>query len=106
MDLGLILAKRYADKLWTLVGNEYENLEWKDSSKKPTKTELEAYWEEVELETEKEKIDNLRRAEYQKVSDPLFFAYQRGEASQQDWLDAVQSVKEKYPNPYSANSQE
>lgn len=106
MDLGLILAKRYADKLWTLVGNEYEKLEWKDSSKKPTKEELEAYWQEVELEAEKEKIDNLRRAEYQKVSDPLFFAYQRGEATQQDWLDAVQSVKEKYPNPHSANSQE
>jgi hypothetical protein len=106
MDLGLVLAKRYADKLWTLIGSDYESLEWKDSSKKPTKKALEALWEEVKLESVKEQVDNLRREEYQKVSDPLFFAYQRGEVTKEDWLNAVKSVKEKYPNPYSANSQE
>lgn len=106
MDLGLILAKRYADKVWTLVGDSYDDLEWKDSSKKPTKKALEAIWEEVQMESAKEQIDKLRREEYQRVSDPLFFAYQRGEVTEQDWLNAVKSVKEKYPNPYSANSQE
>lgn len=106
MDIGLILATKYADKLWTLVGDSYDGLEWKDESPKPKKSDIEKHWPEVEVATAKAKIDLLRRAEYQKVSDPLFFAYQRGEATEQEWLDAVQSVKEKYPNPYSANSQE
>jgi hypothetical protein len=105
MDLGLILAKEYADKLWTLIGNDYEDLEWKDSSPKPTLEDLEALWPGVQLSSSKHKIDELRRLEYQKVSDPLFFAYQRGEATEQEWLDAVQAVKDKYPNPYSASSQ-
>lgn len=106
MDLGLILAKRYADKLWTLVGDSYDGLDWKDSSKKPTEKTLSSLWLEVKSESDKEQIDKLRREEYQKISDPLFFAYQRGEATEKDWLDAIQLVKNKYPNPYSAKSQE
>lgn len=106
MDLGLVLAKRYADKLWTLIGESYDGLEWKDSSKKPTEKILLAQWEEVKAESEKEVVDNLRRSEYQRFSDPLFFAYQRGEATEQAWLDAIQLVKDKYPHPHSANSQE
>lgn len=98
MDLGLILAKRYADKLWTLVGDSYDGLDWKDSSKKPTEKALQALWSEVKTESDKELVDSLRRAEYQKVSDPLFFAFQRGEVAEQDWLDAVQAVKDKYPH--------
>lgn len=97
MDLGLILAKHYADKLWTLVGNDYNDLEWKDKAKKPTLEDLESLWPEVQLSAEKDRIDDLRRAEYQKTADPLFFSYQRGETTEQEWLDAVQAVKDKYP---------
>lgn len=97
MDIGLILAKEYADRLWTLVGDNYDDLEWKDSLPKPTLKELEALWPGVQLSTEKHRIDDLRRAEYQKTADPLFFSYQRGEATEQEWLDAVQAVKDKYP---------
>ena len=99
MDLGLVLAKKYSDQVWTLIGDDYEGLEWKDSSPKPTLKKLKSLWEEVELEFAKERVDSMRRSAYQEISDPLFFAYQRGEATQQDWLDAVQSVKDKYPNP-------
>jgi|SaaInl25SG_5_DNA_1037380.scaffolds.fasta_scaffold50287_1 hypothetical protein len=106
MDIGLILATKYSDRLWTLVGDDYSGLEWKDSSPKPTESEIHSHWPEVEMSTSNSKIDELRRVEYQRVSDPLFFSYQRGEATEQEWLDAVQAVKDKYPRPYSANSQE
>ena len=40
-----------------------------------------------------------RRQAYQLESDPLFFKAQRGEATEQDWLDAVQAIKDRYPKP-------
>lgn len=39
----------------------------------------------------------LRRQAYQREADPLFFKWQRGEAAEQDWLDAIQSIKDRYP---------
>ena len=45
-------------------------------------------------------VVSKRQAAYQTVSDPIFMQYQRGEATQQEWLDAVQAVKD--ANPYPA----
>ena len=38
-----------------------------------------------------------RLVAYEQESDPIFFKWQRGEATQQEWLDAVELVKEQYP---------
>lgn len=40
-----------------------------------------------------------RQAAYQKESDPLFFKYQRNECTEQDWLDKVTEIKQRYPKP-------
>lgn len=42
-------------------------------------------------------IDALRRRAYEDTADPLFFKWQRGEATEQEWLDAVQAVRDQYP---------
>ena len=34
---------------------------------------------------------------YTKESDPLFFKYQRGEITEQEWLDKIEEIKERYP---------
>jgi hypothetical protein len=34
---------------------------------------------------------------YEHESDPIFFKWQRGEGTQQEWLDAVELVKQQYP---------
>lgn len=39
----------------------------------------------------------LRRAAYREVSDPLFFKWQRGDATQGEWLAAVAAIKARYP---------
>jgi hypothetical protein len=39
----------------------------------------------------------LRRAAYVAESDPLFFMSQRGEATQQEWLDKVAEIKARWP---------
>jgi hypothetical protein len=40
-----------------------------------------------------------RRGAYQVESDPIFFQWQRGNATEQEWLDAVQAIKQRYPYP-------
>jgi hypothetical protein len=49
--------------------------------------------------TPEEKAEDLRKEKqytYQKESDPLFFKYQRGEATEQEWLDKVAEIKARY----------
>jgi hypothetical protein len=82
-----------------MEAGEYERLSWLSDDPKPTIEELESLWPIVQYEVEKETIESERIAEYQKISDPLFFQYQRGEATEQEWLDAVQSIKNMYPYP-------
>lgn len=42
-------------------------------------------------------IKGNREREYQAYSDPLFFKWQRGEGTQEEWLAAVQHVRELLP---------
>jgi hypothetical protein len=47
----------------------------------------------------REDVEEQRRSAYQQTADPLFFGWQRGENTEQEWLAAVQDVKD--ANPYS-----
>jgi hypothetical protein len=38
-----------------------------------------------------------RKAAYIAEADPLFFRAQRGEATEQEWLDKVAEIKARYP---------
>ena len=39
----------------------------------------------------------MRKAAYAAESDPIFFMSQRGEATQQQWLDKVAEIKARWP---------
>lgn len=41
--------------------------------------------------------NDMRKAAYAAESDPLFFMSQRGEATQQEWLDKVAEIKARWP---------
>ena len=56
IDYSHILTKRYPGKLWTLEGETYEGLTWISKGKKPTQTELDDLWAEVEQEMKNEEI--------------------------------------------------
>jgi hypothetical protein len=43
-------------------------------------------------------LDEKKRLDYQKVSDPIFFKWQAGEATEQEWLDARALVDGWYAN--------
>ena len=40
-----------------------------------------------------------RQAAYAQEADPLFFKYQRGEATEQEWLDKIEEIRARYPYP-------
>lgn len=50
-------------------------------------------------ERQRKAVEDIRRAQYQMLADPLFFGWQRGDNTEQEWLDAVQSVKDANPYP-------
>ena len=41
----------------------------------------------------------LRKAAYREESDPLFFKWQRGEATEAEWIASVNAIKTRYPEP-------
>ena len=42
-------------------------------------------------------IDALRHAAYVAESDPIFFKYQRDEATKEEWLAKIEEIKARYP---------
>lgn len=99
MDIPLILTTNYSGSEWVLTGDEYAGLEWLASIPKPTEAELESQWSDVQHKIEYDAVTVARQNGYQQTSDPVFMQYQRGEATEQEWLDAVQAVKDANPYP-------
>jgi hypothetical protein len=98
-DLLLILLRRFANDQWVLDGDDYAGLSWLSASAKPTKKQLESLWPEISYEFEVEQVEQNRAAAYRETSDALFFEYQRGDATEAEWLAAVQAVKDAHPYP-------
>jgi len=48
IDYPLILVTNYSGKQWSINANDYSSLDWKDSSPKPTQSELDALWESTQ----------------------------------------------------------
>lgn len=48
-------------------------------------------------ENNKQQIENERRAAFANESDPLFFGWQRGENTEQQWLDKVAEIRARHP---------
>jgi hypothetical protein len=99
MDIVAILTKRYSGTSWTLNGETYAGLQWFEKTAKPTEAELESLWPTVRYEVAYAQVEQARQVAYRETSDPLFFQYQRGDATEQEWLDAVQAVKDANPYP-------
>ena len=74
------------------------NYEWKDNQ-----------WVEKPVEPiiyTDEEIKVLRAVAYREESDPIFFKYQRGEATENDWTTKVQEIRDRYPYNTSPQQQE
>ena len=98
-DYRAVLVANYPGAQWSLSGNDYDTLEWYDDTPKPSQAELDAAWPTVDYNDQVAAVENARRADYQTSSDPLFFEWQRGDGTEQAWLDAVAAVKAAHPYP-------
>jgi len=98
-DYTAVLLANYPGAQWSLSGNDYSTLEWYDDTPEPSQAELDAAWPTVEHANQVADVENARRAAYAIESDPLFFEWQRGDGTEQAWLDAVAAVKAAHPYP-------
>ncbi len=98
-DYAAVLTANYSDAQWSLNANDYTTLDWQGPGDKPTQAELDAAWPQVDYGNQVATVENARRVAYEAQSDPLFFEWQRGDGTEQAWLDAVAAVKAAYPYP-------
>ena len=88
---------------WVLRGNEYDGLEWLDTKQtKPTEEEINAEIARLQAELPNKLAKENRATAYKLEADPLFFKAQRGEATQQEWLDKVEEIKQRFPYEVTA----
>jgi len=99
MDVALVLTKKFPGSFWSLLGNDYADLVWNSEGEPPTEKQLKALWPTVQYEVEYEQVEQARANAYRETSDALFFEYQRGDATEAEWLAAVQAVKVAHPYP-------
>jgi hypothetical protein len=58
---------------------------------------------EAVYQREYDAVTVARQFAYQQTADPIFMQYQRGEATEKQWLAAVQAVKDANPYPVRAS---
>ncbi len=68
----------------------------------PNAVKIDQMYEEVDLSTFTPQELNAgakanRIAAYKAETDPMFFKIQRGEITHQEWLDAIQAIKDRFP---------
>jgi hypothetical protein len=79
----------------------YEDIEWLDERPQPSKAECDSAWPQIEYDIQYARVESARLEAYRDTADPLFFGWQREENTEQDWLDAVQAVKDNNLYPAS-----
>ena len=99
MDISTILTRKFAGAEWTLSGSDYAGLTWLSDSPKPTEKALEALWPEVQYEVAMERVEQARQVAYQKTADPLFFKWQAGTGTKEEWEAERQRIKDAHPYP-------
>ena len=99
IDYAWILTTNYAGAQWTLDGDTYDGLIWLDDTPKPTQAELDAAWPQVNYDNQCAIVEAARLTAYEQQSDPLYFKWQRGDATEAEWRAAVAKVKADNPYP-------
>lgn len=53
----------------------------------------------VEVEAQRMSARQSRASAYTTEADPLFFKYQRGEATKEEWEAKIEEIRQRYPYP-------
>lgn len=97
MNIVCVLQYLRPGEEWSLDGDSYDGLEWISNTQKPTLQEIENAWSLAENAMINKETESSRKIAFQLEADPLFFGWQRGENTQQEWLDKVEEIRQRYP---------
>ena len=81
---------------WSWVGFAYSDLNWQDSSTKPTEAEIDAEVVRLQADYDNKEYQRKRAAEYPSVVDQLDDIYHNGIDA---WKATIKATKDKYPKP-------
>ena len=100
-DYAAVLSALYQNASWFINANDYAQLVWDGPGAVPSQAELDAAWPTVQYQRACDETRHARHAAYAAPDGPdaIFLQWQRGDATEQDWLDAVESVKQQHPYP-------
>lgn len=95
--------ERLADwNVFPIVTTDVPSITYKQNLLEGTPINDNGVWKQVWVITDKS-LDEInvihesyRKQAYIDESDPLFFKWQRGEATQQEWLDKVNEIKQRW----------
>jgi len=97
MDIAEVLNRIRPNTSWK-IKDTYESLVWLDeNSTKPSYEEIETHWKSIEKEILEERARELRQSAYQAEADPLFFKWQAGEGTQEEWIEKRKEIRQRYP---------
>lgn len=97
MDIATSLTYLRPGAQWSLNDNDYDQLTWIGPGECPTEEELKNAWPEAEKSQQNAVAQNARRLAYFLEADPLYFGWQRGENTEQEWLDKVAEIRARHP---------
>jgi len=60
IDYTVVLFKNYPNAKWTLDGDNYEGLNWLDSTPKPSKSTLDSLWQTIKDEEQAKEAANAQ----------------------------------------------
>ena len=98
-DYTAVLVANYAGTEWSIAGNDYATLEWYSEGTAPTQAELDAQWPTVDYNNQYAEVETTRRTQYEAQSDGLFFEWQRGTNTKENWEAEVEAIKNANPYP-------
>jgi hypothetical protein len=85
------------DAEFVLRGDE---MEWMDQSQtEPTAEEIATETARLEAAEPLRIARQSRASAYTTEADPLFFKYQRGEATKEEWEAKIEEIRQRYPYP-------
>jgi hypothetical protein len=97
----------YVTTLVTLVPNarvsytgldpDYDAIDWQDERPQPSRAECDEAWPDIRVDLQVAAAQRNRSIAYRDEADPLFFKWQRGEGTEQEWLDKVQEIRDRHP---------
>jgi hypothetical protein len=99
IDYAAILLAHFPGTEWVVSGMDYEGITWLSDSPKPSQADLDKLWDKTQKAVDADQVKAARLARFQVEADPIFFQYQRGQATEKQWLDAVKKIETDLPLP-------